>query len=181
MSVAKKITHRKGQQGFSGEGLVKPNDCFGGSLLKNSNAKVKRPLDSKFPIHLVLRAQRSCLRKPKAFAVVNEIVRETAKKYGVKLYRYANVGNHLHLLLRLARRERWNAFIRELTGQIAQTVGEKKGFWLYRPFTRVVRGWQKAYKIAKEYIYLNELEAEKCISRLQITTLKDLRAVWAVS
>lgn len=172
--------NRKGQQSFIGEGLANPGDCFGGSLLKNSNAKTKRPLDSKFPIHLVLRARHSRMRQPQHFALVNEIVRESAKKYGVKLYRYANVGNHLHLLLKLLRRERWNAFIRELTGRIAQVVQESAGFWLYRPYTRVVRGWQKAYHSAKDYIFLNELEAEGRISRPQVKTLKDLRAIWAV-
>ncbi len=32
------------------------------------------------------------------------------------------------------------------------------GLWKHRPFSRVVRGW-KAYKIVKDYIWLNELEA----------------------
>ena len=42
------------QLSFLGVGLEKPRASFGGDLLKNSNAKIKRPLDSKLPLHLVL-------------------------------------------------------------------------------------------------------------------------------
>lgn len=178
---SRKTKERGRQQSFAGEGFARPNDCFGGSLLKNSNAKTKRPLDSKFPLHLVLRARQNCLRQPKVFARVNEIVERTAEKHGITVYKYANVGDHIHLLLRLLHKRNWNAFIRELTGRVAQLVGESgKAFWLYRPFTRLVRGWQQAFRIAKDYVSLNQLEAAGLVSRQQIKTLKDLRLVCAV-
>ncbi len=114
------ISKREKQLGFEIDGFGKPGDCFGGSLLKNSHAKTKRPLDSKLPLHLVLRSDWARMRTPRAFGVVNRIVQESARKYGVTIYKFANVGNHLHLLIRVKSQRLWAAFIRELTGRIAQ-------------------------------------------------------------
>jgi len=176
------MAKRAKQTEFQGKGLQKPEDSFGGSLLKG-NPKTKRPLESKLPIHLTIRAARSTLRTPKTYSAVNLLVERTAKKYGVRIYHYANVGNHLHVLLKISRVGRWPAFIRELTGRIAQIVGEILGlkgkFWRFRPHTRIVRGWQKAFRSARRYVQLNWLEAEGFISRRETKTLKDLRAIWA--
>lgn len=187
LNMLRKIKKRKfdsqGQSTFVG--LGRPEDCFGGSLLKNSNAKVKRPLDSKLPVHLVLRSNFSMMRGIKAFGLVNEAVREIARKHGVKVYEYANVGNHLHMVICVKKLRLWAAFIRELTGRVAQLAqglkGPQKGrkFWTQRPFTRIVRGWKKAFQVAREYVRLNLLEAEGFISRKQTKTLKDLRMIWS--
>lgn len=142
--------------------LMRPKDWFGGSLLKG-NPKTKRPLDSKLPTHLVLRAKKSVFRLPKNFEFTNKLVKDTAAKYGVRIYDYANVGNHLHILLKLPHRSAWAAFIRELTGKLAAAVG--RGIWLHRPFTRVVRGWRRAYKVIKDYLNLNKLEAVGLVRR----------------
>jgi len=172
---------RKKQLEFNSLGFERPGDCFGGGLLKG-NPKTKRPLDSKLPIHLTLRARKSVLRLPKVFAKVNVIIRETAARHGVKVYKFANVGNHIHLALKIPRLGSWAAFIRELTGRIAlacRDVYGEKGFWMFRPHTRIVRGWKKAFKIVKDYIYLNWCEAEGHISRKETKTLKDLRAIFS--
>lgn len=191
------------QFSLAGRDFIRPNDSFGGSLLKG-NPKTKRPLASKLPIHLVLRAQRSVLRLPKTFATVDQLTIQTARKHGVKIYKVANVGNHLHLLIKLRHIDGWAAFIRELTGRIAQEVQDRltmnstesspslvnsanadstarAAFWRYRPFTRIVRGWQIAFRSAKEYLELNRLEAEGFISRKETKTLKELRLIWAES
>lgn len=83
-------------------------------------------------------------------------------------------------------RARWAAFIREITGRIAQSVQGLKGrqpkdeqFWLYKPFTRVVRGWKKAFRIVCDYVELNILEAENMINRTQARELVRYRALWA--
>lgn len=175
------------QYDFLGQEFKKPNDAFGGSLLKG-NPKTKRPLDSKLPILLTLRAEKSVLRLPKTFKTVCDVIGDVCKKHGVKLYRDANVGNHLHLLVKIPHVRAWAAFIRELTGRIAQLVqivlsgdvlGASSGFWKFRPHTRIVRGWQKAFKIASDYVDLNRLEAEGFISRRETKTLRDLRLIWA--
>ncbi len=172
------------QQSFLGKSFEKPKDSFGGSLLRG-NPKGKRPLESKLPISLTLRAAKSVLRLPKTFKTVEALIEQTAHKHGVTIYRRANVGNHLHLVIKIASIQRWAAFIRELTGRIAQVVRDMIGlvaeakFWLYRPHTRIVRGWQKPFKTVLQYIELNQLEALGFISRAEIRTLKDLRMIWA--
>ncbi len=182
MGVKERMARRAKQQSFEGTGLKKPSAMFGGSLLKG-NPKGKRPLDSKLPILITLRAEKSLLRTPKAHGKVNKLVYDTAKKYGVRVYEFENVGNHLHALVRVPRLSLWAPFIRELTGQIAQAVGEifplSGKFWKFRPHTRIVQGWKKAYQIAKDYIFLNQLEAEGLINRREIKTLKDLRAIFS--
>lgn len=86
---------------------------------------------------------------------VDEQVRQSCRRHGVKLYQYANVGNHLHLVIRTRHRRGWAAFIRELTGRIAQLASNQKGFWAFRPFTRVVKGWGRAYRAVKSYVHAN--------------------------
>jgi hypothetical protein len=173
------------QQQFNTGAFHKPKLSFGGDLLKNSNAKVKRPLDSKLPIHLELKCTKSLLRLPKTFGMVNREADRICKKHGVTVYKYANVGNHLHFVLKIPGRPRWGAFIRELTGRLAQIAqgitGQQKGterFWAKLPFTRVIAGWRKAFRIILDYVELNWLEAEGFISRKETRTLKDLRAIF---
>jgi len=124
------------------------------------------------------------MRLPKTFKSVNQSVDRACKRHGVRVYKYANVGNHLHLLIKIPGRKRWAAFIRELSGRVAQAAqsisGQEKGgsgFWMYRPFTRIVRGWKRAFKAAKDYIELNILEAEGFIRRDQIKNLRELRVL----
>jgi REP element-mobilizing transposase RayT len=120
---------------------------------------------------------------PKTFGKVHELIHETAKKYGVKIYDYANVGNHIHLLIQVTKIKLWAAFIRELTGRIAQVCIElgvqikRDSFWQTRPFTRIVAGWKKAFRTMKDYIYLNKIEADGYINRKETKTLTELRAI----
>src|SRR5262249_51023600 len=137
--------------------------------------------------HIVLRAERSVLRHPRSYGPVNSTIEHVCKKHGVRLYRYANVGNHLHFLVKIPGRRQWAGFIRELTGRIAQLVQgmgllkhATKRFWKQRPFTRIVRGWQKAFQTMKDYIELNRLEAEGHISRKETKNVRDLRAFYAL-
>jgi REP element-mobilizing transposase RayT len=170
---------RTRQGEFKGKGFERPMDWFGGSYLK-SHPKSRRPLDSKMPLHIVLRTNRNILRLPKNFARVNRMVESVAQKNGVRIYEYANVGNHLHLLVKIPRVHLWAKFIRELTGRIAQVAqdlkGQQKGekFWSSRPFTRVVKGWKRAYRIAKDYLLLNQMEGEGLLVRGSTARVIDL-------
>ena len=177
------MAKRSKQFEFEDPIFKKAGDVFGGSKLR-SHPKVKRPLASKLPLHMVLRANQSSFRLPTTYKVVNDVVRDTAKKYGVRIYKYSNNGNHLHVLLKLSRIPRWAPFIRDLTSQIVQKLRELgvsfkvEKLWMGRPFTRIVRGWKKAFQMVKEYIYLNQLEAEGHISRQEIKTVRDLRLIF---
>lgn len=153
--------------------LSKPNFNFGGSRLgPNTHPKRVRPIDSKLPLHVVLKADKSTMRLPRNYARVNDQVAKTAKRLGIRIYEYANVGNHLHVLIKLPHRRAWAKFIRALTGRLAQTCGVR---WLHRPFTRVVAGWRRAFKIVKDYVVLNRWEAEGTASRADGARLKELR------
>ena len=162
------------------EGFKKRNPCFGGSLLKGNNPKTTRPLDSKNPIHLVLRANQGGLRIPKTYAKVHKIIETSAKKHGVRVYSYVNVGNHIHFALKLHHVHRWPGFIRELTGRIALYMKKtnKEWKWLYRPFTRIVQGWKKAYRALQNYLDVNALEAQGIVTRQEIKFMKEFRAKW---
>lgn len=164
---------------MTGKGLKKPGDCFGGSLLKG-NPKGRRPLDSKLPIHLVLRSTSSTMRTPVRFGRIHKTVFDLAEKYGFRIYRYANVGNHLHMVIKISQLRLWSAFIRELSGSIAQIAGQTgQKFWKHRPFTRIIRSWKKAFRMALDYVELNQLEANGHIRRSEITSLKALRNLFS--
>lgn len=148
--------------------------AFGGALLKNSHAKQRRPISVKEPMHLVVRSSQAkgeySFRFGKNYGRVDQLVRRICRKHGVRLYEYANVGNHLHLLIRLHKAFLWKAFIRELTGSLATLVRgfQKRAspFFDQRPFTRIVNGWHRAYSVMKNYIVLNQLEALGLITRV---------------
>lgn len=150
---------------------------FGGALLKKSHAKEKRPVSTKFPMHVVVRSSRAkgekSFRYGRNHHKVNTLVRRICRKHGVRLYEYANVGNHLHLLIRLRKNFLWTPFIRELTGSLVMAVagfgGRAQPFFDQRPFTRVVNGWRRAYRLAKDYVVLNQMEALGLIDR-RVTT-----------
>src|SRR6476659_6927628 len=121
---------------------------FGGSALKG-NAREERPISTKRPMHLVMRStlargDKSFLNRSRA-RKIEELVRRLAKDKNVKVYRYANSGNHLHLLVLSASRRGFKAYVRALSGLIARlTLGVERGralgvkFWDARPFTRIV-------------------------------------------
>jgi REP element-mobilizing transposase RayT len=148
---------------------------FGGMLLKG-NAKVARPLSTKHAIHLVLKSQlavgaRSFLRG-KNVDRIDAIIRRTAEAKGIKIYHFVNVGNHLHLVLKLDRstalagRRAFHTFVRSITGIIARHVlgaerNRAKGikFWQARPFTRLVN-WGRDYNFVSRYMAKNSDQAK---------------------
>ena len=148
---------------------------FGGSLLKNSHAKTERPLATKTPIHLVLRSShayrsRSFLYRKNRHQIP-KIIKKTAKKFSIRVDDIANVGNHIHLVIRIhagnltAGRIQFNKFIRAVTGLIARAVLNIRRdrsvgvrFWDQRPFTRIVESW-RGIRIIKNYIKKNLMES----------------------
>lgn len=161
-------TARPKQHTFLGS-MFKAQKAFGGSLLKRSNAKTKRVVSTSAPMHVVLRSEkargsRSMLARPHVSAV-DRIIREDARYFGVRVLEFANVGNHVHLLVRAGNRRGFLWFLSSISGRLAMLLtGSRKGqpsaekFWDYRPFSRVVVGW-RGYRVARDYVLLNEMEA----------------------
>jgi REP element-mobilizing transposase RayT len=79
---------------------------------------------------------------PKHCNAIETLVSELGRRWGIRIYRFANVGNHLHLLVRAQSRRAWQGFLRELTGGVAILVtGARKGQALARnPRLRSISG-----------------------------------------
>jgi REP element-mobilizing transposase RayT len=147
---------------------------FGGSYLKNSNPKTPRPISIKKSMHLVMRSsyakgEYSFLKRAKK---IQDIINTQGKAFGVKVYRQANGGNHLHLVILPRSRQAFNGFIRAISGLIARCVLDVErgrsffksdgknpaGFWDKRPFTRIIE-WGREFKTVSTYLVQNTLEA----------------------
>jgi hypothetical protein len=145
--------------------------AYGGDLLnKRKGRSHGRPLDTKNTMHLVLRSSKA-KGKQSFYRLENArkvwgIVDRFSKKYGIRVLSFANVGNHLHLQIKLANRFTYRPFIRAVTAAIAMAItgrnrwnkeGPKEKFWDLRPFTRVVVGW-RAFLNLQDYIAINRAE-----------------------
>jgi hypothetical protein len=139
----------------------------GGSYAKGKR-KTARPIDTKKPIHLVLKSTKAIGQKsflhPKNRKLVDETVYKYAKRFGIRIYTYSNSGNHLHLNVRAKSRQLFQSYLRTISGIIPRVIlkakkGEPKGkFWDALAFTRVA-DWGRAYQNLKSYIVQNILEA----------------------
>jgi len=129
--MKKKIRTRKNQQILLNQSF-KIKKEFGGSLLRKSNAKTARPISTKEAMHIVLRSslakgQYSMLRKGTA-QQIRHTVDKQAKQFGIRIYEYANVGNHIHILVHARHRVLFKSFLRSIAGLIARiTLGAERG------------------------------------------------------
>jgi len=145
---------------------------FGGILIKG-NPREQRPIAIKRPMHLVMRSSKatgemSFLRSIRA-KKIEAVVRSVGVATGVKVYRFANSGNHIHLIILPRSREAFIAYIKAITGIIARiTLGVERGkkkrtssgsqFWDARPYTRIIE-WGRDFRTASNYLLQNTLEA----------------------
>ena len=139
-----------------------------GGGLRTGARKLARPLATKSPMHVVLRStkangSRSMLRKAH-FPHVTAIVFKFAKVNHVHIAQFANVGNHLHLLVQARSRTGFQNFLRTVTGLIARLItGAVKGrpcgpFWDELAFSRAV-SWGRDYRATVNYVFQNAKEA----------------------
>jgi len=114
------------------------------------------------------RGEKSFLLNKERIRKIEKVVRTQAQKFGVEIYRYANVGNHLHMLIKASYRKGFIAFLRTITGLIARiALDAEKGkaklndtsrFWDQRPWTRILSTWTE-FKNVKKYVEQNFNEA----------------------
>jgi REP element-mobilizing transposase RayT len=93
---------------------------FGGELLIGKR-KSKRPLSTKNPIHLVLRADLKGVFNPTNRSL-QKLIQSTAQEFQIKIYDFAINWNHIHLVIKLKQREDYTKFIRALTSKLSLKV-----------------------------------------------------------
>lgn len=116
--------------------------------LQKRGAKLERPLSTKKWIHLVLKSDQAVgslsFLRPKNKKIVERILRDKSQKFHVRIADAVNMGNHLHLKIKIKHREGFRNFLRSVTTLIARGVtGARKGrrfgrFWQGTAFTRVL-------------------------------------------
>lgn len=145
-----------------------------GGDLRRGKRKTARPFDRKQALHVVLRSSKAhgrwSMLSPCHSRPIHDLTHELARKRGVRLFRFANVGNHIHLLIQAPSRAVFQAFLRELAGTLAIVVtGAKKGnslnsnesgrgFWDHLAFTRIV-SFGRDFENVMRYLVKNLFEA----------------------
>lgn len=141
-----------------------------GGLKTKGHRKLERPLSSKNWIHLILKSDKAkgslSFLTPRNKMLVKNIIRAKSKKFGIKIADGANVGNHIHLKIKIQNRESFQKFLKSVTCLIARKVtGAKKGkkfgrFWQGLAFTRVLTSSLEELSL-KGYMKANRIEARK--------------------
>lgn len=127
---------------------------FGGSLL-NGRRKTERVLNSRKPMHLVLKSKH-VFKLFKQKYKLQTILKKQAKTFGVKIYCESIQSDHWHICIQITNRRLYRGFIRSLTGLIARQLG--KGLWVLRPYSRIVE-WGRDFLNVSDYLLLNQCEA----------------------
>lgn len=154
--------------------------AHGGEHTKKKR-KSRRPFDPKQALHVVLRSSQArgqySMLHPRHCNHIRNLMDRLKTRWNISVYRYANVGNHLHLLIRAKSRADWQGFIREFSGGVAMIVtgakkgnglprsknkdipeSAKRGFWDYLVFSRIV-AFGKDFRRAATYVLKNLWEA----------------------
>jgi REP element-mobilizing transposase RayT len=156
---------------FSRSDLASASRVEHGGSVRRGRRKLARPFSTRRPLHVVLRSTRArgawSLRRVEAR--LREAMKALARRTSVRVYDYANAGNHLHLLVRAKQRSGFQAFLRSFAGIAARLVtGARRGqavgrFWDELAYSRVV-SWGREFTRVREYVAQNELEALGVIS-----------------
>jgi hypothetical protein len=117
---------------FSAEPFRDLNRRAHGGEMRTGKRKLARPFDPRRPLHIVLRSSRAkgewSFLRARNEKRVKHLVHQEALRSDVRVYQYANAGNHLHLVLRAKTRAGLARFLRVIAGLIARAVtGAKKG------------------------------------------------------
>jgi REP element-mobilizing transposase RayT len=153
--------------------------CHGG-LSQRGKRKEKRTIIPNKWIHLCLKSSKaighlSFWHKDKRDKIQN-LIKRKSRQHFVELKEAVNMGNHIHMKIRVKHPVYFRAFLRSITGMIARIMtGAKRGnkfgkFWDALAFTRVLttnfevrqlEGYFKANRIEREKGYLARLDMLK--------------------
>ena len=151
-----------------------------GGDIRLGKRKLARPFDPRRPLHVVLRSERATgewsLRHRRHERAVRDLLNRIARRAKVRVYQFANAGNHLHLILRARSRKLLAWFLRVACGLLARLItGARRGaaarfpplvegepyrraFWAGLVYSRVLE-WGRAFRAARDYVRMNDLEA----------------------
>lgn len=147
--------------------LPHPGREHGGDV-RRGKRKLARPIATKRPMHVVFRSSKA--RGEKSFlhrrnkGEIHLLLLETAERFGIKVFRYENVGSHLHLVIQGRKREAIRAFLRVFPQKIMfQVTGARKGsprgrFFDTIAYSRVVN-WGREFDVLMNYLWKNAMEA----------------------
>ena len=147
---------------------LEPRTIHGG-VESRGKRKSARPFTPKTSVHLVLKSRRAkglwSMRHRKHQSKITSMVYVYAARFRVHVYRFANVGDHLHLHVKAQDRKDLADFMRVLAGRVAVTVsGARKHikrigkFWDHLCWSRLVKGGRD-FHFVDRYILANEVEA----------------------
>lgn len=94
---------------------------------------------------------------------IKKIVETAAARGKLTIHEFANVGNHLHLLISFKSRASFQRFLKEVTGLVARVVtGARKGkpfgrFWDELAFSRVITRLKDLRNVL-DYVFMNRIE-----------------------
>ena len=127
--------------------------------------KLERPVSTRRPMHVVLTSHRAhgpwSLRKHDC--AVREVLRRMSRRFDIRIYDFANVGSHLHIVLHARRRDAFQGFLRSFAGIVAQRITKARRAHPSEPFftglawTRVVT-WGRDYIGLRHYVFRNQIE-----------------------
>src|SRR5262245_27136517 len=136
-----------------------------GGDLRRGRRKLEHPVSTRRPMHVVLTSHRArgpwSLRKHDR--TVRDVLRRMARRFDVRIYDFANVGSHLHLVLRARRREAFQGFLRSFAGIVARRapgarrVRPSGSFFDGLAWSRVV-SWGRDYWGLRNYVFRNQVE-----------------------
>jgi REP element-mobilizing transposase RayT len=152
---------------------------FGGFLLLG-NRKSKRPLSTKHPIHLILKADQKGVFNPSS-QKLNSLIRKTARLFNIQIYDLAVNWSHIHFLIRFKQREDYVKFVRAVsslltefsrrsdsirssgkintqTAQRRDSKSQIRKLFTLRPFTRIL-AWGRDLKSVFNYLKIDQMES----------------------
>ena len=97
---------------------------------------------------------------------IDKLVAVKARKFGVEVKDFVNMGNHIHFQLRIVSRVGFQNFLRSISNLIARHVtGARKGkpfgkFWQGLAFTRVITSYFELTGFER-YLLANKIERKR--------------------
>src|SRR5262249_16838225 len=98
---------------------------------------------------------------------LENLLHAQTRKYRIRLYDFALNWTHIHMVIKLQRRDDYHKFIRALTSLMAAGGRRRRGLekvFSLRPFTKIL-SWGRQFQNALDYQILNQLEALSLIVR----------------